>query len=226
MNDSEHLGALARIMDDWLTLTRENGGMQLYALHGRSRLGRRAAAIREGLNDHFKPVFDLGERLGVDTTPLLEWSAAQDHSSMPVRRFQRLSIAAQRCLRRAMSRYKAELNDRLERGAGATPRGPEGKTREPTIFYHGGQSYAVDGREAKRVTDREHNVLQTFLRRSPLEKSELDSSGYDPDTVLTILRSLKGTKRRPAKYDAMFADCITFPGARSRGGYRVRIRKA
>jgi hypothetical protein len=90
----------------------------------------------------------------------------------------------------------------------------------------GDRRYRVGDAPPVRVTFCEDVVLQAFLNKSPLTKPELaDVSGYDPETVVRTLRSLRGTRRRSAKYDALFAPFIRLPGRAHAGGYHVEIGK-
>jgi hypothetical protein len=94
----------------------------------------------------------------------------------------------------------------------------------PTILSLGRRRYAVGNADPVMVTVREDFVLSAFLRRTPLSKDELGNlSTCGPEAAVTILRSLKGTARRPAKYGGLFAPCITMPGKPQAGGYHVRI---
>jgi hypothetical protein len=95
------------------------------------------------------------------------------------------------------------------------------------ILYLGDCRYRVGEEEPIAVTEREDTVLQAFLACSPLGKSQLAAqSGYDGETAVTILRALKGTRKRPAKYNGLLSESIRFPGRRGAGGYHVQIRRA
>ncbi len=95
------------------------------------------------------------------------------------------------------------------------------------ILYLGDCRYRVGEEEPITVTLREDTVLQAFLACSPLSKSQLATqSGYDGETAVTILRALKGTDRRPAKYKGLLSESIRFPRKRGAGGYHVQIRRA
>src|SRR5262249_8839191 len=94
------------------------------------------------------------------------------------------------------------------------------------IIALGDRCYRVGQSEPLRVEDREDAVLQGFLRSPAMSKPKLASViGYEAETVIAILRALKGTPRRPAKYSGVFAAAITLPGGRGKGGYRVKIVK-
>jgi hypothetical protein len=92
------------------------------------------------------------------------------------------------------------------------------------IVSLGGHRYRVAGGPTVLVTHREDTVLEAFIGRENLDKPTLATlSGYDGEMATAVLRSLRGTRRRPAKYGGMFSAAITTPGRRGAGSYRVCI---
>ena len=87
-----------------------------------------------------------------------------------------------------------------------------------TIIYRGNGVYSI-GEHVCRVTKSEDDVLQAFLAQQAMAKDELVAkAGFDK--AVDVLRALQ------TKYDGIFAEAITMPGGRGRGGYRVRVAKA
>ena len=87
-----------------------------------------------------------------------------------------------------------------------------------TIIFRGGGAYAI-GTQVVRVTESEDCVLQAFLEKPAMAKDQLIArAGFDK--AVDVLRALL------TKYDGVFAEAITMPGGRGRGGYRVQVAKA
>jgi hypothetical protein len=86
-----------------------------------------------------------------------------------------------------------------------------------TILSFGDKKYG-NGVVVQVVTDSEDAVLTAFLDHQAMDLPDLTKrAGEGALKVLSRLRS---------KYGGIFASAISRPGARSRGGYRVSIRKA
>jgi hypothetical protein len=99
----------------------------------------------------------------------------------------------------------------------AVPTEPKGNSPR-TIIYHGNGTYSI-GDDTLRLTESEDCVLQAFLDYPAMAKDQLiANSGFDK--AVDVLRSLR------KKHNGVFAEAITMPGARGRGGYRVRIARA
>jgi hypothetical protein len=105
---------------------------------------------------------------------------------------------------------------------------PEAEGGPPPIVSLGGGRYRVGRFDPIKVTQREDWVLTAFVRKSPLTKGELADliAEIEPEDAVGVLRSLKGTKKRVAKYNGLFANAIRLPGKRGAGGYHVNVRRA
>jgi hypothetical protein len=91
------------------------------------------------------------------------------------------------------------------------------------ITYLGERRYQVGG-EFRVVDEVDDFILRAFIGKGALSKKQLGArSGCDPEAAVRALRSLAGTKTRPAKYAGIFSRAITMPGGRGRGGYRVNV---
>jgi hypothetical protein len=114
---------------------------------------------------------------------------------------------------------------RKGKGPGRRGYSKEVKGSPCKIIALGDSTYRVNEGEPIKVTEREDLLLRSFLAKSPLTKTELEkATGIAGEDAVTVLRSLKGTEKRPAKYKGAFAASIRMPGARGRGGYHVSIQ--
>lgn len=87
------------------------------------------------------------------------------------------------------------------------------------IVFHGNNCYSIDGGEPVAVDDSESYVFQAFIESPALSLADLEKkSGVNrPSEVLARLAE---------KYGGRFAAAIRRPGGKSKGGYRVAIRRA
>jgi hypothetical protein len=117
------------------------------------------------------------------------------------------------------------LRDQLRRAVEKRLRELTGAPAGQVIVWHGGRRYSIGGDDPACLNERDHTVLQAFLgdgRGFPplpaMGKDELVGRSFDHAPA--VLRKLCES------YDGRFASAITLPGAKGRGGYAVRIRRA
>lgn len=94
-----------------------------------------------------------------------------------------------------------------------------GQTAEPpTIIAYGPRQYGTNSSGCVVVNESEDDVLLAFLDHGPaldLPNLRKHSGHHDANQIL---------RRLAYRYGGIFASAIALPGARARGGYRVKIK--
>jgi hypothetical protein len=102
-----------------------------------------------------------------------------------------------------------------------------GRTPDTCIVSLGSLAYRIGDHPPVTVSDREDTLLQAFLDSPTMNKPQLaERTGLGAEVAVGLLRGLRGTGKRKAKYEGIFAPAIRMPGGKGQGGYHVNIRHA
>jgi hypothetical protein len=156
-------------------------------------------------------------RLLVPSNPDWTGGFSPDLYHLPSRQERKALPALWRALRRLTRELWGDLGarDALADALDAAAAALDGETALPTVWHHGGQSYAADGKAPVTVSLEGHRFLTAFLDRDESRATrELQHVGVNNPAV--VAKKLAG----------IFGAAVRRPGPHNKGhGYFVRVRR-
>jgi hypothetical protein len=122
------------------------------------------------------------------------------------------------------SRYLPDVLDRIRQQLAHAASVPGGGPEQPTIYYHGKQSYSTDGVTPVVVGDRHHEILQAFLtRRAAMSTVQLEKAAFG---VVRTENVSQLVKRLQKLHSGRFSPAIQTPNGVKGAGYFIRVQPA